>query len=197
MKLEMYQLKYSIQLIKNSPKSFDFLWKRDFQGDGPLRARQFAPWRFHKIIAFSSCKGPLGSHNPATFSMRKISAKELPPGQAWNMLPTWEGLLEGHLGECWFCSGVNQGTVFFVGHLKLTWASQARSPNEPGSLETVAGGLVILGNFFDLRPSSYFSIWQHPLLYWPIKVVTESVGGPVDLIFITASLLQSQLLNRP
>lgn len=197
MKLEMYQLKYSIQLIKNSPKSFDFLWKRDFQGDGPLTARQFVLGRFHKIIAFSSCKGPSGSHNPATFSMQEISAKELPPGQAWNTLPTWEGLLEGHLGECWFCSRVNQGTVFIVGHVKLMWASQARSPNKPGSLEKVAGGLVIFGNCFDLRPSSYFSIWQQPLLYWPIKVITESVGGPIYLIFITASLLQSQLLNMP
>lgn len=107
------------------------------------------------------------------------------------------GLSEGHLGERRFCCRVNQGTVLIAGHLKLMWASQARSPNKPPSPEQVAGGLVIFGNYFDLRPSSYFSIWQHPLLYWPIKVITESVGGPIYLIFITASLLQSQLLNMP
>lgn len=123
--------------------------------------------------------------------MLKTPAWALPLGQAWNMLPTqsrsvlgspWEGLVlvQGEPRDCargWY--------------LKLTQAYPARCPNNPVSPGEVAIRLVIHWIFFLLGPSSISSQWQL-LFCWPIKVTPESVGGPVYLIFLIASLLQVQ-----
>lgn len=111
---------------KNIPKSFAFVWKRCFQGDGPLRARQFALCHFHKIIVFSRCKGPSGSYNPAASQCRnpcsRITSRPglkyaVYPGQIYyrvtlgrvDSVPGWTKGLRSLLGTWSWCEPPNHG----------------------------------------------------------------------------------------
>lgn len=160
---------------KNSAKNFTFALTGGFKGNSPLRARQCALCHPDKIRALSTWKRPSGSWS-GTSSLCRDPAWELAPGRLWHMPLPKAGLFHNNQRDCfhcWVCEPTKHGTQ--ITHIP-----------RGSSAETVCC------IFFDLGPSFYFSSQLHSLLCWPIKVITESVSGPADLIFIMASLLQLQ-----
>jgi hypothetical protein len=145
-KLEMDHLKYSIQVVKNSPKNFTFVLTGSFKGNGPLRPRQCALCHLYNTIhSVFELERTFGvwkwSFLPMQRSWWRISPKLT---LTCTCLPK-EGLFQNNLRGCFYCQAAG-----------ATMTNINTVPKWPTSLEGTVVALSMCCIFFDLKPSSYF-----------------------------------------